>query len=257
MDASENPRFVEYMKIVDKYRVLGVRTNADTPEDAQNAINFGAEGIGLFRIEHMFYGQNSEQPLSKLRKMILSNTEEERISALKELEPFVTEAVKGTMKVMDGKPVTFRLLDPPYMNLFLKQQKTERTGRRVRHSVEEIRKRGELRHEVNIDGPPRSTSRNHISGSFEMQYRAIFTATAELMAEGFQPQPRFVTLTVNSKRADSKSYLRQVHSEVVAATGKNSLTIRYNDRNPRAAVLADEMARTAQFFSFEQMTLLR
>ncbi|HRR50076.1 MAG TPA: pyruvate, phosphate dikinase, partial [Bacteroidales bacterium] len=69
VNASENPRFVEYMKIVDKYRVLGVRTNADTPEDAQNAIDFGAEGIGLFRIEHMFYGKNSEQPLAKLRKM--------------------------------------------------------------------------------------------------------------------------------------------------------------------------------------------
>ncbi|MDZ4059250.1 MAG: PEP/pyruvate-binding domain-containing protein, partial [Bacteroidales bacterium] len=113
MDASENPRFVEYMTIVDKYRVLGVRTNADTPEDAQNAINFGAEGIGLFRIEHMFYGVNSEQPLSKLRKMILSKSVEERKSALNELEPYIKEAVKGTMKVMNGKPVTFRLLDPP------------------------------------------------------------------------------------------------------------------------------------------------
>ncbi|MEG2849301.1 MAG: PEP-utilizing enzyme, partial [Bacteroidales bacterium] len=82
MDASENPRFVEYMNIVDKYRVLGVRTNADTPSDAQAAINFGAEGIGLFRIEHMFYGHNSEAPLSKLRKMILSNTTAERKFAL-------------------------------------------------------------------------------------------------------------------------------------------------------------------------------
>ena len=95
MDASENPRFVEYMKIVDKYRVLGVRTNADNPKDAQTAVNFGAEGIGLFRIEHMFYGENSEAPLSKLRKMILSNTEAERRQALAELEPYVKEAVTG------------------------------------------------------------------------------------------------------------------------------------------------------------------
>ena len=101
------------MNIVDKYRVLGVRTNADTPEDAQNAINFGAEGIGLFRIEHMFYGKNSEQPLAKLRKMILSKSLDERINALNELEPYIKNAVKGTMKVMNGKPVTFRLLDPP------------------------------------------------------------------------------------------------------------------------------------------------
>lgn len=113
MDASENPRFVEYMTLVDKYRRLGVRTNADTPEDAARALSFGAEGIGLFRIEHMFYGANSEEPLSKLRKMILSETEDERKAALAELEPYIKEAVKATMKVMNGKPVTFRLLDPP------------------------------------------------------------------------------------------------------------------------------------------------
>jgi pyruvate,orthophosphate dikinase len=113
MDASENERFIEYMNIVDKYRVLGVRTNAENPQDAQNAINMGAEGIGLFRIEHMFYGANSEQPLAKLRKMILSSNTEERVAALDELRPFVIEAVRETMRVMDGKSVTFRLLDPP------------------------------------------------------------------------------------------------------------------------------------------------
>ncbi|MGN1219588.1 MAG: pyruvate, phosphate dikinase, partial [Candidatus Cryptobacteroides sp.] len=76
MDASDNPRFVKFMEIVDKFRTLGVRTNADTPEDAERAISFGAEGIGLFRIEHMFYGKNSETPLSKLRKMILAKSDE-------------------------------------------------------------------------------------------------------------------------------------------------------------------------------------
>ena len=82
MDASENPLFVKFMSIVDRYRRLGIRTNADTPEDAARALQFGAEGIGLFRIEHMFYGKNSETPLAKLRKMIMSNTEEERAAAL-------------------------------------------------------------------------------------------------------------------------------------------------------------------------------
>ena len=85
MDASENPLFIRFMSIVDKYRRLGVRTNADTPEDAQRALQFGAEGIGLFRIEHMFYGANSEVPLAKLRKMILCSTDEERKAALAEL----------------------------------------------------------------------------------------------------------------------------------------------------------------------------
>ncbi len=76
MDASQNPMFIKFMNIVDKYRRLGVRTNADTPEDAEKALKFGAEGIGLFRVEHMFYGANSEMPLMKLRKMILCDTDE-------------------------------------------------------------------------------------------------------------------------------------------------------------------------------------
>ena len=126
MDATENPRFIEFMNMVDKFRKLGVRTNADTPEDAERALSFGAEGIGLFRIEHMFYGKNSETPLAKLRKMILSKTDEERRSALAELEPFIKASVKSTMRVMDGKPVTFRLLDPP-LHEFVPQT-TEKEG---------------------------------------------------------------------------------------------------------------------------------
>ncbi|MBQ8034792.1 MAG: pyruvate, phosphate dikinase, partial [Bacteroidales bacterium] len=186
MDASENPRFVEYMNIVDKYRVLGVRTNADNPQDAQTAINFGAEGIGLFRIEHMFYGENSEAPLSKLRKMILSNTEAERRQALSELEPYVKEAVKGTMKVLDGKPVTFRLLDPP-LHEFVPQtkEKIEEMAAEFGITPEDIRKRGEGLHEVNPmmghRGVRLGVTYPEIS---EMQFRAIFTATAELMKEG-------------------------------------------------------------------------
>ena len=98
MDATENPRFQEFMQIVDEYRTMGVRTNADTPEDAQRALDFGVEGIGLFRIEHMFYGKNSEEPLAKLRNMILATNTEEREAALNELEPYILKAVKGTMR---------------------------------------------------------------------------------------------------------------------------------------------------------------
>ncbi|MDE5890855.1 MAG: pyruvate, phosphate dikinase, partial [Bacteroidales bacterium] len=150
MDASDNPRFVKFMEIVDKFRTLGVRTNADTPEDAARAISFGAEGIGLFRIEHMFYGKNSETPLAKLRKMILSKTDEERKAALAELEPYIKAAVKGTMKVMDGKPVTFRLLDPP-LHEFVPQShdKREELATELGISEGEIEKRGESLHEVN------------------------------------------------------------------------------------------------------------
>jgi len=143
IDATENPLFQEFMKLVDKYRTMGVRTNADNPDDAQNAVNFGAEGIGLFRIEHMFYGKNSEKPLAKLRNMILTNTTEDRIAALKELEPYIRESAKGTLKVLDGKPLTFRLMDPPLHEFVPKtsrKRKNPGTGQRTWH---ERRRTGE------------------------------------------------------------------------------------------------------------------
>ena len=255
MSATENPRFVEYMNIVDKYRVLGVRTNADTPEDAQNAINFGAEGIGLFRIEHMFYGLNSEAPLSKLRKMILANNINERKSALAELEPYVKAAVKGTMKVMYGKPVTFRLLDPP-LHEFVPQagEKQAELAKELGITVEEIKKRGEALHEVNPmmghRGVRLGITYPEIS---EIQFRAIFEATAELMQEGFNPQPEImvpVTVTVN-ELDHQKVICDKVHAEVEKQFGvKISYLYGTMIEIPRAALLADEMAKTAQFFSF-------
>jgi len=255
MSATENPRFVEYMNIVDKYRVLGVRTNADTPEDAQNAINFGAEGIGLFRIEHMFYGLNSEAPLSKLRKMILAKNINERKNALAELEPYVKEAVKGTMKVMDGKPVTFRLLDPP-LHEFVPQagEKQSELAKELGITIEEIKKRGESLHEVNPmmghRGVRLGITYPEIS---EIQFKAIFEATAELINEGFNPQPEImvpVTVTVN-ELDHQKVICDKIHSEVEKKFG---VTISYLYGTmieiPRAALLAEEMAKTAQFFSF-------
>ncbi len=255
MDASENPRFVEYMNIVDKYRVLGVRTNADTPEDAQNAIGFGAEGIGLFRIEHMFYGVNSEQPLAKLRKMILSKSLEERITALNELEPYVRNAVKGTMKVMNGKPVTFRLLDPP-LHEFVPQttEKMAELAAELGISIEDVKKRGETLHEVNPmmghRGVRLGITYPEIS---ETQFRAIFEATAELIKDGFEPQPEImIPVTVSVRELDDQKVIcDRVHAEVEKKYGiKISYLYGTMIEIPRAAMLADEMAKTAQFFSF-------
>ena len=113
IDATENPRFQRFMKLADRFRTLGVRTNADTPADARVARAYGAEGIGLFRTEHMFYGEGSDQPLFLLRKMILSRNEAERRKALDELLPFVKRDIKATLEAMEGLPVTIRLLDPP------------------------------------------------------------------------------------------------------------------------------------------------
>ena len=255
MDASENPRFIEYMNIVDKYRKLGVRTNADTPEDAATAVAFGAEGIGLFRIEHMFYGAHSEAPLSKLRKMILSQGTEERKTALAELEPYVKEATKATMKVMDNMPVTFRLLDPP-LHEFVPQseEKQAELAAELGITVEDIRKRGESLHEVNPmmghRGVRLGITYPEIS---EMQFRAIFTATAELIREGFNPKPEImIPVTIIVKELDFlKAICDRVHKEVEEQF-KLNISYLYGTmiEIPRAALMADRMASTAQFFSF-------
>ena len=255
MDASENPRFIKFMNIVDKYRKLGVRTNADTPEDAQRALSFGAEGIGLFRIEHMFYGKNSETPLAKLRKMILSRSDEERRAALNELEPYIKASVKSTLKVMDGKPVTFRLLDPP-LHEFVPQthDKKEELAQELGISEGEIEKRGESLHEVNPMMGHRGV-RLHITYPMisETQFRAIFTAAAELQAEGMHPMPEImIPVTVSERELRfQKAICVRVKAEVEAATNQH-IDYKFGTmiEIPRAALTADRMAKTAEFFSF-------
>ena len=265
MDASENPVFIKFMSIVDKYRRLGIRANADTPEDAQKALQFGAEGIGLFRIEHMFYGKNSEIPLAKLRKMILCNTDDERKAALEELEPFIKASVKSTMKVMDGKPVVFRLLDPPLHEFVPKTiEKEQELANELGISVDEVVKRGESLHEVNPMMGLRGV-RLHVAYPLiaETQYRAIFTAVAELQKEGFHPQPEImIPVTVSARELSfQKVICDRIKSEVEV---RMEQTIDYHFGTmieiPRAALTGERMARTAEFFSFgtndlTQMTL--
>ncbi|MCQ2157333.1 MAG: pyruvate, phosphate dikinase [Bacteroidales bacterium] len=255
MDASENPLFVNFMSIVDKYRKLGIRTNADTPEDAQRALQFGAEGIGLFRIEHMFYGKNSEIPLAKLRKMILCDTEEERRLALGELEPFIKASVKSTLRIMNGKPVVFRLLDPPLHEFVPRSEdKKEELAEELGISAKEIDKRGENLHEVNPMMGHRGV-RLHITYPLiaETQYRAIFSATAELLAEGLNPMPEImIPVTISARELEfQKAHCEKIRVEV---EGQTSQYIDYHFGTmieiPRAALTADRMARTAEFFSF-------
>ncbi|MBQ1209144.1 MAG: pyruvate, phosphate dikinase [Bacteroidales bacterium] len=255
MDASDNPRFVSFMAIADKFRKLGVRTNADTPEDAERALSFGAEGIGLFRIEHMFYGSNSETPLSKLRKMILSETDDERRKALAELEPFIKAAVKGTMKVMDGKEVTFRLLDPPLHEFVPQtQDKKEELAQELHITEADIEKRGEALHEVNPMMGHRGV-RLHITYPMisETQFRAIFTAAAELKKEGYNPKPEImVPVTISERELKfQKAICEKIKVEVEVAT-KENIDYKFGTmiEIPRAALTADRMARTADFFSF-------
>ena len=257
IDATENPLFQEFMKLVDKYRTMGVRTNADNPDDAQNAVNFGAEGIGLFRIEHMFYGKNSEKPLAKLRNMILTNTTEDRIAALKELEPYIRESAKGTLKVLDGKPLTFRLMDPPLHEFVPKtteKEKIQALAKERGMSEEELVKRIEALHEVNPMMGLRGVRLGIVYPEItETQFRALFQATAELMKEGHDPRLEImVPLTINVKELEhQKAIANRVKAEIEAQFG---VTIDYLFGTmieiPRATLVADKIAEVAQFFSF-------
>ena len=255
MDASENPLFIKFMTIVDKYRRIGIRTNADTPEDAARALSFGAEGIGLFRIEHMFYGKNSETPLAKLRKMIMCDTDVERKAALDELEPFMKAAVKSTLKIMDGKPVVFRLLDPPLHEFVPKgEEKEQELANELGITVSEVEKRGENLHEVNPMMGHRGV-RLHVTYPLiaETQYRAIFTAQAELQKEGLHPMPEImIPVTVSERELRfQKAICLKIKSEVEAQMCE-ALDFKFGTmiEIPRAALTADRMARIAEFFSF-------
>ncbi len=255
INATENPLFQQFMALVDKHRKMGVRTNADNPEDAQNAVNFGAEGIGLFRIEHMFYGKNSEEPLAKLRNMILANTTEERVAALNELEPYIKNAAKGTLKVLDGKPLTFRLMDPPLHEFVPHTEEKQRALAQERGiSFEEIKKRIDALNEVNPMMGLRGVRLGIVYPEItETQFRALFQATAELMTEGFDPHLEImVPLTINVKELEhQKAIADRVKAEVEA---KFNVKIEYLYGTmieiPRATLVADQIASVAQFFSF-------
>ncbi|NLE34527.1 MAG: pyruvate, phosphate dikinase [Bacteroidales bacterium] len=256
MDATENPRFQTFMKLVDKNRTMGVRTNCDNPEDARMARDFGAEGIGLFRTEHMFYGKGSEEPLFILRKMILSENEQERRQAVDELFPFVKKDMKGTLETMDGLPVTFRLLDPP-LHEFVPQgaDKQAELAKALDISVEAIVKRGEALHESNPMMGHRGVRLGITYPEItEMQIRAMFEATAELLKEGKNPLPELmVPVTCDVSELDvTKKIFDRVYAEVLKKFNLSKIDHKYGTmiEIPRATLLADRMAITAEFFSF-------
>ena len=255
INATENPLFQEFMKLVDKYRKMGVRTNADTPADAQKAIDFGAEGIGLFRIEHMFYGENSEEPLEKLRNMILSDTLDARISALAELEPYIKENAKNTLKILDGKPLTFRLMDPPLHEFVPQTEEKQREVAKARGmKYETLHERIESMHEVNPMMGLRGVRLGIIYPEVtETQFRALFSATAELIQEGFDPHLEImVPLTINAAELrHQKTLANRVKSEVESKYGiKFEYKFGTMIEIPRAALVANQIADVAEFFSF-------
>ncbi len=256
MDATENPRFQGFMKIVDKYRTMGVRANADTAEDARLAREFGAEGIGLFRTEHMFYGKNSEQPLFLLRKMILSENVTERRKALDELSGFVKNDMKATLEAMDGLAVTFRLLDPP-LHEFVPQstEKQAELAKALGIKPSDVARRGESLHESNPMMGHRGVRLGITYPEItEMQVRAMFEATAELLKEKKDPKPELmVPVTCDVSELDvTRKVVDRVYAEVLKKTGLQKIDFKYGTmiEIPRATLLADRMAKSAEFFSF-------
>jgi pyruvate,orthophosphate dikinase len=254
--AEENPDFVSFMKICDQVRKLKVRTNADTPEDAAKARSFGAEGIGLFRTEHMFYGKNSEEPLFKLRKMIVSKTEIERRAALDELFPHVKNDIKGTLEAMDGLSVTIRTLDPP-LHEFVPSRQDERArlADSLGISLEELNERAEALHENN---PMMGHRGVRLGVTYpevtEMQVRAIFEAAAELLQEGKKPYPEIMIPVVGVETELKHQYelVEKVYSEVLAKFSLKKIPhlVGTMIEIPRACLVADKIASYAQFFSF-------
>ncbi len=255
-DTAENLLLGSFLKICDSIRKLGVRTNADTPEDAAKAKQLGAEGIGLFRTEHMFYGKGSDEPLFILRKMIVSKNLAERKKALDELFPYVKKAVKGTLAAMDNLPVVIRLLDPPLHEFVPQgQQKREELAKELNISLDELAKRADAIHETNPmmghRGVRLGITYPEVS---EMQIRAVFEAAAELIKEGKKPYPEIMIPVVCDVK-EVKNQLdiaRAVYKEVVAKTGVKKIRHKLGTmiEIPRAALVADQIATEAEFFSF-------
>ncbi|NQV03578.1 MAG: pyruvate, phosphate dikinase, partial [Bacteroidia bacterium] len=254
--AEENPDFQAFLKLCDAVRTMKVRTNADTPEDASKARAFGAEGIGLFRTEHMFYGKNAEKPLFILRKMIASKSVAERRKALDELYPYVKADMKGTMESMDGYPVTIRTLDPP-LHEFIPHSTEGRKqlAESLNISASEFNRRAEALSESNPMMGHRGVRLGITYPEItEMQVKAIFEAAGELLKARKNPFPEImipVTCSANELK-DQFGLIDRVYQEVCTRIKIKEIPhlVGTMIEIPRACLTADQIAKTAQFFSF-------
>ena len=257
IDASqENSMLGQFLEACDSLKKLGIRTNADTPEDARRARQFGAEGIGLFRTEHMFYGRGAEEPLFRLRKMIMSKTEVERRRALDELAPYVKKDIKGTLEAMDGLPVVIRLLDPP-LHEFVphEQDKREQLAKDLNITLDELAQRAEALHESNPmmghRGVRLGITYPEVS---QMQIQAIFEAAAELIKEGKNPYPEIMIPVVCDVKElnDQLAITQKVYREVLAKYNLKKIKYMFGTmiEIPRASLVAGKLAEVAEFFSY-------
>ena len=252
-EASISGNFGRIMSWADSFRKLRVRTNADTPADAANAVRLGAEGIGLCRTEHMFFEPDR---IPKIRKMILSKTVEEREKALEELIPFQKGDFKALYKVMEGKPVTIRFLDPPLHEFVPTDEKDiEALAKDMNLSVEEVKSTCRELHEFN---PMMGHRGCRLSVTYpeiaRMQTRAVIEAAIEVSKEkGFEIVPEIMVPLVGDKK--ELKFVKDViveTAEKVKAEKNSNLVYHIGTmiEIPRAALLANEIAEEAEFFSF-------
>lgn len=252
VNPSLSGNFATFMTWVDEVRELKVRTNADTPRDAKQALEFGAEGIGLCRTEHMFF---DEKRIPSVRKMILSKTIEKRNEALEEIRPMQEKDFYDIYAVMEEKPVTIRLLDPP-LHEFLpnKEEDIKNLSLSLNLSYEELKDRIAELHEVN---PMLGHRGCRLSITFpeiyKMQVNAIINAAIKHKKEGLNIVPEIMIPLVGE--INELAYVKkEIIEEIEKVFNETNQKIEYKIGTmieiPRAALLADEIAKEAEFFSF-------
>jgi pyruvate,orthophosphate dikinase len=251
-DAPVYRTFAKVMKWADKYRTMKIRTNADQPDQAANAVAFGAEGIGLCRTEHMFFGEGKIGPM---REMILADTLEERKAALAKLLPLQRRDFAGIFEVMNGRPVTIRTIDPPLHEFLPHVEKDQRAlAGQMGISYEKVKARVESLHEFNPMLGFRGCRLGIIYPEItEMQARAIFEAAAETKKKRIDVEPEVMIPLVGhiKELAHQEKLVRQTAAAVMKEQGvKFKYLVGTMIEIPRGAVTADKIASVAEFFSF-------
>ncbi|OFW63940.1 MAG: pyruvate, phosphate dikinase, partial [Actinobacteria bacterium RBG_19FT_COMBO_36_27] len=244
--------FKEFMSWVDNYRTIGVRANADTPNDSKVALNFGAEGIGLCRTEHMFFEADR---IKAMRKMIVANSREERKKALTQLLPIQRKDFMEIFKVMNNLPVTIRLLDPPLHEFLPNTDKDiKEIAGELGLGFDELKATINSLHEMN---PMLGHRGCRLSVTYpeilEMQVRAIFEAAAELTKKGYKVKPEVMIPLVGSVKEIKllKEQIVNIAREVMKKKDKKfDYKVGTMIEVPRACVVADKIAEEAEFFSF-------
>jgi len=250
--AEVSGNFAELMSLCDKYTRMVVRTNADTPHDAEVANKFGAVGIGLCRTEHMFFEKDKIKPM---REMILADTREERETALAKLLPLQQEDFYGILKFMDGMPVNIRLLDPPLHEFVPKSQAgQEAMALEMGKSIDVIKHRVESLKEVNpmlgLRGCRLGITYPEITA---MQTKAILGAATRLKREGFNPKPEIMVPLVGTYKEleQQQKVIKTAAEELFKEEGMEvEFKLGTMIEIPRAALTADQIAKYADYFSF-------